>query len=71
MKILSVENMRVMRVASCCESLRVTFLPLLLLLLYCYLLITASFSNPEPSLAPGLRTFFILNTQTCKKSLKN
>ena len=54
--------MRVMRVvscqslpaaASCCELLRFTFLreflPLLLLLLYCYLLITASFGSPEPS----------------------
>ena len=64
--------MRVMRVASCCE-LRVTasccellqttflraFLPLLLLLLYCYLLITASFGSPEASLAPRLRTFFV------------
>ena len=75
MKILCVGNMRVMRVASCFESLQVTFLqaiiPLLLLLLYCYLLITASFGNPEPSLAPRLRTVFILNTQACKKSLEN
>ena len=66
--------MRVMRVASycelrvtasCCELLPVTFLwaflPLLLLLPHCYLLITASFGSSEPSLAPRLRTFFILN----------
>ena len=51
--------------ASCCQLLRVTFLwaflPRLLLLLYCYLLITASFGSPEPIIAPRLRTFFILN----------
>ena len=67
--------MRVIRVASCCELrvtasccklLRVTFLwvflPLLLLLLYGYLLFTASFGSPEPSLAPRLWTCVILNT---------
>ena len=66
--------MRVMRVASycelrvtasCCELLQVTFLwaflPLLLLLLYCYLLYTTTFGSPEPGLAPRLRTFLILD----------
>ena len=53
--------------ASCCKLLRVVASYLssgishtLLLLLYCYLLITASFGSPEPSLAPRIRTFLFL-----------
>ena len=62
-KLTNLANMRVVRVAGCCELrplqvVTVSYLsPLLLLLFYCYLLITASFGSPKPSPETRQRTF--------------